>query len=148
MGKEISLMGKSIDEIDPRYLTYNIFVMLITVLAVISMLAYYLLPLSPEVKQVLIVSDSIACIFLMFDFFLTWYISPDRRRYLLRYGWIDFLGSIPGLLFFRLLRIFRMFRIFRRIRRTASEEVLMQVRQRRGSTDDRHHDALRSSDPG
>jgi len=134
MGKDMPLMGKSIDEIEPRYLTYNIFVMLITMLALISMLAYYLLPLPTEVIQVLKVTDSIACILLMFDFFLTWYLASDRRRYLLRYGWIDFLGSIPGLPLFRLLRLFRMFRIFRHIRRTASEEVLQQARQRLGES--------------
>ena len=134
MGKAMPLMGKSIDEIDPRYLTYNIFVMLITILALICMLSYYFLPLQPEVKQVLYYSDLFACMILMFDFFLTWYITPDRRHYLLRYGWIDFLGSIPGFLFFRLLRTFRMFRIFRRIRRTASEEVLKQARQRLGES--------------
>lgn len=134
MGKDMPLIGKSIDEIEPRYLTYNIFVMLITFLALISMLAYYLLPLPTEVIQVLVITDSIACLLLMFDFFLTWYLASDRRHYLLRYGWIDFLGSIPGLPLFRLLRLFRMFRIFRHIRRTASEEVLQQARQRLGES--------------
>jgi voltage-gated potassium channel len=52
----------------------------------------------------------------------------------LRYGWLDFLGSIPGLLIFRLLRIFRLARIFRRMRRTTSEEVRQQVRQRLGES--------------
>jgi voltage-gated potassium channel len=134
MGKEVSLMGKPIDEVDPRYLTYNIFIMLITVLALISMLAYYLFPLPREVIQVLKITDLIACTLLMFDFFLNWYISADRRYYLLRYGWIDFLGSIPGLLFFRFLRIFRMFRIFRNIRQSTSEELLLQARKRLGES--------------
>ncbi len=70
----------------------------------------------------------------MFDFFFSWNSAPDRRYYLLRYGWLDFLGSIPGLLLFRLLRIFRLTRIFRRMRRTTSDEVRQQVRQRLGES--------------
>lgn len=131
---EPSSKNQSFDEVETRNLTYNIFVLLVTFLALLSMLGYYFLPLSPQVKQVLLISDILACVLLMFDFFLNWHNAPDRRYYLLRYGWIDFLGSIPGLLVFRLLRIFRAMRIIRRIRLTASEEVLQQARQRLGES--------------
>lgn len=124
------LKRQSFSNVETRNLTYNIFVLITTFFALISLLGYYILPLPPEVKQVLIISDYMACGLLMFDFFLTWHNAPDRKYYLLRYGWIDFLGSIPGLLFFRLLRIFRVLRILRRMRKTATEEVLQQARQR------------------
>lgn len=134
MGKEQPLKNKTFDESETRNLAYNIFVLLVTILALLSLLGYYFLPLSPQVKQVLLISDILACVLLMFDFFLTWNHAPDRRYYLLRYGWIDFLGSIPGLLLFRLLRIFRALRIFRRMRQTTSEELRQQVRQRLGES--------------
>jgi voltage-gated potassium channel len=134
MGNERSLRHQKFDDVETRNLAYNIFVLLITFLALFSMVGYYFFPLPPQVKQVLLISDILACILLMFDFFLTWYNAPDRRFYLLRYGWLDFLGSIPGLLIFRLLRIFRLARIFRRMRRTTSEEVRQQVRQRLGES--------------
>jgi len=128
------LMRQSFDDVETLNLTYSIFIMLITLLALICMLGYIFLPLQPEVKQVLYYSDLFACMILMFDFYRSWYRAPDRRYYLFRYGWIDFLGSIPGLLYFRLLRIFRLWRIFRRMRQTASEEVLQQARQRLGES--------------
>jgi voltage-gated potassium channel len=134
MGNQPPPTNPTFDEIETRYLTYNIFVLLVTILALLSMVGYYFLPLSPQVKQVLLISDILACILLMFEFFLNWNHAPDRRYYLLRYGWIDFLGSIPGLLVFRLLRIFRALRIFRRIRQTTSEEVRQQARQRLGES--------------
>lgn len=135
MIKNVNLaIGHPSDEIKARYLTYNIFVFWITNLAILGMLAYYFLPLRSQVKQVLYISDFIACILLMFDFFLTWHLATDRRHYLLHQGWLDFLGSIPSLLLFRLLRVFRMVRIWRRIRSTASQEVLQQARQRLGES--------------
>lgn len=134
METDNNLKRQSFNNVETRNLVYNIFVLWTTLLALMCLVAYYFLPLPPEVKQVLIISDYMACVLLMFDFFLTWHNAPDRRYYLLRYGWIDFLGSIPGLLFFRLLRIFRVLRILRRLRRTASAEVLRQARQRLGES--------------
>lgn len=134
MDSDALQMRQSFDEIETRNLTYSIFILLITFLALISMLGYYFLALPVEVKQVLLISDLFACIFLMFDFLRSWNQAPDRRYYLLRYGWIDFLGSIPWFFLFRLFRIFRALRIFRRIRRTASNEVIQQARQRLGES--------------
>jgi voltage-gated potassium channel len=130
MGEDRLETYQNFSEVETRNLTYNIFVLMVTFLALLCLLGIYFLPLAPQVKQVLINSDYMACVLLMFDFFLTWHNAPNRRYYLVRYGWLDFLGSIPGLLLFRLMRIFRVMRIIRRMRQTASREVFQQARQR------------------
>ncbi len=67
LSPEISIMGiespptnQTFDEFETRNLAYNIFVLLVTILALFSMLGYYFLPLPPQVKQVLLISDVLA----------------------------------------------------------------------------------------
>lgn len=99
------------------------FFILVTSLAVLLVLALSLfMPLPPEVKKVLDWADLAICAIFMADFALLLYLHVDRRRYLLTWGWLDFISSIPLVDPFRwgrIARIIRLLRLFRGLRGSA-----------------------------
>jgi voltage-gated potassium channel len=60
----------------------------------------------------------------LFDFIATLWRAPSKTRYLVTWGWIDFLSSIPMLNALRWGRAARMVRIFRVLRGVRAARVL------------------------
>ncbi len=93
---------------------------MLTSVGVLLVLALSLLvPLPREVKRVLDIADYVICAIFMADFFVLLYLHKNRRRYLITWGWIDFISSIPivdPLRWGRLARVFRLLRLFRGLR--------------------------------
>lgn len=119
-------------ERDPAQLavTYTLFIGLISVMGLAVMLSYYLLPLPEPVKQVLRIADTAICIPLLLDVVVRVRVAPNRKRYLLRSGWLDLLGSLPGLPLMRLFRVSSIARTARKLRETTSEELFVVARRR------------------
>jgi voltage-gated potassium channel len=111
-------------------ITYELFIALMCWIAFLVMASYYLLPLPQTVKEVLYIADVLICIPLLLDFFVRLQRAPDRKRYLVRSGWLDLLGSLPSLPLLRTLRLISVQRTIRRLRAGTSEE-LMQIARRR-----------------
>lgn len=90
--------------------SYEIFMMLASILAIINLLIYYLPGLNTESKSIVaIISVFLGYIFLI-DFLNRFFTAPSKLDYMLRkYGWADFLSAIP----LAQLNILRGFRIFR-----------------------------------
>jgi voltage-gated potassium channel len=71
--------------------------------------------LSPEMSSLLQTLDTIICFIFLGDFFCSLYRAKSKRAFL-KWGWIDFISSIPMLTLFRWGRIVRIVRIFRVLR--------------------------------
>ena len=71
--------------------------------------------LPPEIKSVLGIMDTVICFIFLGDFFYRWHRAENRRAFL-KWGWIDFVSSIPVYGVFRLARIVRVIRVLRGIR--------------------------------
>lgn len=99
------------------------FVILVLSVFVLLILAVELLPdswlhLSPEVGRLLHWIDNIVCAVFLADFIVRFRRAPSKLQFL-KWGWIDFLASIPEVEFLRwgrLLRLFRLLRLVRAIR--------------------------------
>ena len=95
-------------------------VVLVASLAVLFvMLLSIFTPLPPEVARLLRHADVAICGIFLADFFLLLYLHRDRKRYMLTWGWIDLLSSIPLIepaRWGRLARLVRLFRVFRGLR--------------------------------
>lgn len=110
--------------------TYQLFITLVTFLALAITFAYYLIPLPPTVDQVLYIIDSLVCVILLYDF-LAHVIRKRRRvRYLMTYGWLDLLGALPGLPALRLARIPGLVMMLRDLRETTPKDARLAARQR------------------
>jgi voltage-gated potassium channel len=92
---------------------YHIFILVMTVYALIIMVAL-LLPLSQQTIDLLEAYDNGICVIFLLDFAVAMYRAPSRRHYFFKErGWLDLLGSIPSLGVFRLTALFRLARLSR-----------------------------------
>ena len=93
----------------------NILVFVLSIFALISLFVDFAFRLSPELSKLLHVLDNVVCIVFLIDFFVRLKNAPDKKEFL-KWGWIDFVSSIPALGMARFGRIFRLLRIVRVIR--------------------------------
>jgi voltage-gated potassium channel len=92
---------------------YEIFILVLTVMSLIVM-ALVILPLSPATHETLLWFDNAICFVFLADFLYNISGSSPRSEYFIRRrGWLDLLGSIPTLGFFRFTALFRLARLSR-----------------------------------
>jgi voltage-gated potassium channel len=123
---------------EKRSNAYQLFILVLTIFALLIMVAL-LLPLTPATRALLTFYDNLICVIFLFDFFVNLKQSHPRRDYFIgRRGWLDLIGSIPTLGFFkytallRLARISRLLRIMRLLRGKNRREMVRDVVQHRG----------------
>ncbi len=116
-------------EEDAARVTYLIFISAVAVLSFGVSLGYYLAR-DEDVKQVLGILDMLYALIFFVDFLLRLRHAPDRRRYLLRWGWLDLVTSIPGFPALRLVRSLLILRSSRSILSTTPDELEAQARER------------------
>ena len=109
--------------------TYQLFIILLTINALVVMVAYYLLPVPVEVKQVLYILDSLNAFILLGDFFYRLYRAPSRLRYFIALGWLDVIGSAPGFPILRLARVPQLAALVKLVNRETPEEVRQDARR-------------------
>ena len=92
---------------------YDLFILFLSFYVLIVLLIDASYPLSKDVSDLLQYIDNIICVFFLCDF--TYRAIKYRFKYL-KWGWIDFISSIPMFDAFRVGRLFRVFRILRLLR--------------------------------
>ena len=92
--------------------------------------------LDPEARRLFLYFDTVAALIFLVDFGLSLRQAEDKRRYLLTWGWIDFLSSIPSVAVLRWGRAARLARLVRLLRGVRSVRLLgrMVLARRREST--------------
>ncbi|MEM7798957.1 MAG: ion channel [Chloroflexota bacterium] len=94
---------------------YDLFILFVTTLAVGLALATFLPSLEGEPSRILRSADMLLSFILLTDFFIRLYQAEEKWAFL-KWGWIDFLGSLPALPIVRPFRIIRMVRVVNQIR--------------------------------
>jgi len=96
------------------------FVVLAASLGVLSTLTFSLfVPFPPEIQRILNVVDFLICLIFLADFGILLYLHKNRKKYMLTWGWLDLVSSIPmidPLRWGRLARLIRLVRLFRGVR--------------------------------
>jgi voltage-gated potassium channel len=112
---------------------YDIFILVLTVLS-LAVMVLVLLPFSQPVHDVLVFYDNLICVVFLVDFLYNLTGSRPRSEYFVKNrGWLDLLGSLPALGFFRLTallrlaRLSRLARIVRLMRGQRQKEILEDV---------------------
>lgn len=82
--------------------------------------------LDPSVVTTLDQIDTLICLVFMADFFFKLYSAENKIAYL-KWGWIDFVFSIPTVGLLRLGRFARVVRILRLLRGVRSCRILFQI---------------------
>jgi voltage-gated potassium channel len=93
----------------------QLFILALTLFSLLMVAAYFLLPLTDATKQALLWLDVPICLIFLADAFVCLRRAPSKGGYL-KWGWLDFLGSIPLLLPLRVARLRRLVEIWRTLR--------------------------------
>jgi voltage-gated potassium channel len=104
-----------------RHAPYLVFMLFLSVYAVAALAVSTFVVLSPPTRTILEYADTAVCVLFFVDFVITFARAPNRSRYLVTWGWLDLLSSIPtvdALRWGRAARIVRIVRVLRGIRAT------------------------------
>jgi voltage-gated potassium channel len=92
--------------------------LVLSILILVGLAVEALVPLSASATHLLDQLDFVVCLFFLADFFHRLFLAPSKLAFL-KWGWIDFVSSLPvvGVLqlgrIARILRILRVLRLFR-----------------------------------
>lgn len=111
-------------EINETATAFQIFMIILSVYVLGALFVDGMYDLSPEMDGLINQIDFIVCIIFMGDFFYRFHRAPSKLKFL-RWGWIDFISSIPMLSVFRGGNVIRIVRIFRILRAFRSVRILL-----------------------
>jgi voltage-gated potassium channel len=114
-----------------RNTIYQLFILVLTIASLLVVVAVLVLPLSDVSRQYLLGVDTLLCVIFLADFFGSLYNASDRRSYLVKGGWLEFIGSIPAFPVLRFARLARAVRAVRTIRGRRFRDVQREFRGNR-----------------
>jgi voltage-gated potassium channel len=106
---------------------YLLFVLGISVLAMLLLAVGTVANLSPSTRVILDYADTVLCALFFLDFVITLATAPRKLQYLVTWGWLDLLSSVPMVNAFRIGRLARVVRILRVLRGIRSARILAAV---------------------
>lgn len=93
--------------------SYELFIGALSILSILN-LVLLLLPITDQLKQLILIVDVGLTVIFLIDFTLRFVSAPVKSRYFFRGGgWLDLIGSLPTLRIFRLFRVLRVGRLLR-----------------------------------
>jgi voltage-gated potassium channel len=98
--------------------------LILSVYVLVALLMQATVRLSPETAEVLDWIDLLVCAVFLADFFVRFHRAPSKAQFL-KWGWIDFVSSIPMINIFRVGRVVRIIRVFRILRAFRSMKNLL-----------------------
>jgi voltage-gated potassium channel len=98
---------------------YQFFMLCLCVWALLMLAAGSFFQLSEGTQHILLYADYVVCLMFFLDFVYSLSTAPNKLRYMVSWGWIDLLSSIPitgSLRWGRAARIMRILRVMRGVR--------------------------------
>jgi voltage-gated potassium channel len=102
----------------------EIITLILSVYVLIALLIQSLVPLPPDAVAALDWIDLLVCIVFLTDFFVRFAQAQSKLAFL-KWGWIDFVSSIPAVNVFRVGRVVRIIRVLRVLRAFRSAKNLL-----------------------
>ncbi len=109
---------------ETRRPAYAIFMLGLCILSLVSLALLAFFPLSPGIRSILRHVDTAVAVIFLLDFFHLLFRAPNKFRYLVTWGWLDLLSSLPTVGVLRVGRFARVFRILRLLRGFRSVRLL------------------------
>jgi voltage-gated potassium channel len=103
---------------------YNLVLLFLSiyVLSILTIEAFFIT--DPEVKKVLQYIDFGVCFIFLCDFFKSLYVAESKSKFL-KWGWVDFISSIPAVDPLRWGRVTKAVRLIRYLRAVKSIRILL-----------------------
>jgi voltage-gated potassium channel len=99
--------------------SYLVFSLTLSIFALVLLAINTLSTLDPRTSEILDYFDNGVCLLFFIDFLLTWWRAEHKLSYMLKWGWLDLLSSLPmvdPLRWGRLARVFQILRVLRGLR--------------------------------
>ena len=109
---------------------YELFIFALTIFSLLVLVAYWLPPVSAVTRQALFRIDILLSLIFLVDSFRSLFRAPDKWAYL-KWGWLDFLGSVPAVIPLRFARLARLLRAWRVVRTRRPRQVLREFERDR-----------------
>jgi voltage-gated potassium channel len=103
---------------------YLIFMLLLSLFALAALAFETVFPLDEGTREILGVADTVVCVLFFLDFVVSLRQAQNKWRYLVTWGWLDLLSSVPAVEVLRLGRAVRIARIIRVLRGIRAARVL------------------------
>jgi voltage-gated potassium channel len=116
------------------YSAYDLFIIVLTIFSLSALVINFVPGISTAAKDIAFFMDTVACFFFIADFFRCLYRAPSKWTYLIKWGWLDLLGSLPGFPVFRVFRLARMFRLVRAMRKVGMQDIWHTVKTQRADS--------------
>lgn len=108
-----------------RQAPYLLFILFISVLALVVLAADMFVDADSDTGRILHYADTLLCLLFFSDFLVCLYRSKNKARYMVTWGWLDLLSSIPAVEALRWGRAARFVRVLRVLRGVRSARILM-----------------------
>lgn len=112
---------------EARWAGYNVFILLFCLFALAVMVLAETVAADAGTMTILAYADLAACGVFLVDFLVSLARAENKWRYLLTWGWIDLLSSIPALDVARWGKAARLFRVLRLIRGIKAMRILLSL---------------------
>ncbi len=102
-----------------RHPAWQLCMLILSIYALASLSLEALVITDPEISKVLVTVDFMICLVFLTDFLYLFFTASSKRSYMLRWGWIDLISSIPiadPLRWGRLARVVRIISILRAVK--------------------------------
>jgi voltage-gated potassium channel len=117
--EEYMVNSKQKEKIGP----FQILLLALSIYVLLALCVVVVIPISASTHSILIHVDNAVCIVFLYDFFHRLAVSKNKIQFL-RWGWIDFVSSIPLLPIFRVGRAIRVVRVLRLLRGFRSVKMI------------------------
>jgi voltage-gated potassium channel len=104
---------------------YLLFILLVSVLALCMLLADVVIDSNSDAGHILFYADTLLCVLFFGDFIHCLWRANNKTKYMLTWGWLDLVSSIPAVGFLRWGRLSRVVRVLRVLRGVRSARILM-----------------------
>lgn len=130
MGEESGIQTTASGQVSVANAVYELFIFALTIYSLLVLVGYGLPFISEATRQALFRSDIMLSVIFLADSFRSLFRAPDKWAYL-KWGWLDFLGSVPAVLPLRFARLARFLRAWRVIRTRHPRQVLQEFERQR-----------------
>lgn len=110
---------------------YNFFILIVTGYSLLIVLFIQFGKLPDDTQTSLLGIDLLVCLVFLVDFGRRFLQAPSKRKYMLSTGWLELIGSLPGLPLLRFARLARLVSVFEVLRQKSVSEMLSELRKDR-----------------
>jgi len=110
--------------VENKHITFfDVVILILSIYVLITLIIDSFFKLAPEMSRLIYLIDDVICIIFLYDFAYRFIKAPSKWKFL-KWGWIDFISSIPTFEYLRAGRLIRLIRVFRVLRAFRSVRYL------------------------